>query len=244
MNRFPFLILLAWLALLSSCKKVDPRVGELLQQIDKLEDDIKADEKANAVMVETMSSHRQAMDRIRTDIAQQAIEIRQLGEEVNKTAEAFMAYHMDYQKAIWAKAPNTNLGEIKVGGQTYFDVVLKSINWDEINIQHRGGVAKIPTSELPENLSRLFGFELPQALADLSPVTAIATPSTVKWDSAPIALSAPPSLELSSSKPSNSTNQRPPPPKRPGVAGAFSDYRPVGKNYKTLWHDYRSIGGK
>lgn len=243
MSRFPLILFLACLALLPSCKRVDPRVGELLQQIDRLEDDIKANEKANAVMVETMSSHRQAMDRIRTDIAQQGVETRQWSEEVNKIAETFMAYHMDYQKATWAKAPNTNLGKVTAGGQSYFDVVLKSINWDELNIQHRGGIAKIPTSELPENLSRLFGFELPKALSDLSPVSENSSSSPVSLNSAPIAISAPPSLDLNTSKPNKTPIQRPP-PKHPSAAGAFSDYQPVGKNYKALWHDYRSIGGK
>ncbi len=236
---------LAFCLSLVGCKKVDMKVLRLQQEIEALEEVVKAESLASKALLEQARREREVLDRIRATMGQMNIEADQMRAEQEAVEQAFMQYHMAYQRAAWAKAPSMKLGDVVAAGRTYRDVTLRSVSWKEFAIQHQDGTTKIATDDLPENLRKLFGLDLPKPLADQSlPLTADAAGNESALDTPDIIL---PTLEgLPSTgprKPSSGAPSRPT-SKKPGLQGGFQNYKPVGKNYKAMWNNYREIGGK
>jgi hypothetical protein len=236
-------------ALLAGCRKENTEVLRLERELDTVAEALRTESHKTAALLDDSRRQRASLDRIRADMGRMHIETETIQAEQEAVEQAFMSYHMDYQRAIWAKAPNMKLGNIITTGHTYNDVTLRSIGWKEFVFQHQDGSSKVAVEDLPERLRKFFGLELPEPLAYQTPPLATEASNeqgtAAATDTAAAALPSLDSPPSASAYKGNSANSRRSTSKnKPSLSGAFSGYKPVGKNYKTLWNDYQGIGTK
>lgn len=94
------------------------------------------------------------------DIDKILLQARRLNEELDSLNHTigiidreFIAYRRNYLLVAWNQAVGESLGDLTMpGGRIYRNAVIRSVDWDGIDIRHEDGGARIPARELEAQL--------------------------------------------------------------------------------------------